>query len=230
MVEEKEAKVVTKEPEKKAEEVEEVVEKVGPQYGGILFTGWRREFTTFDRIDNVWSTRALESYTHNCLIEGNWWVDREICNFKFAYDYFLNEAAWGGMLCESWEQPDPLTVIFNIRKGVRWQNKAPLNGREFVAEDVKLFFERLLTGPRLEKHVLQNIKEITCPDKYTVKFTLRVADYTSLQKIAFEKVDAHELWEQYGDLRHWSTVIGTGAFTLEDYVMGTSMSFKANPD
>jgi ABC-type transport system substrate-binding protein len=49
-----------------------------------------------------------------------------------------------GDLAESWEQPDDLTYIFKLRPGVKWQNIAPVNGRELVAEDVKYSFERIL--------------------------------------------------------------------------------------
>jgi ABC-type transport system substrate-binding protein len=42
-----------------------------------------------------------------------------------------------GDLAESWEVADDgLMYTFNLRKGVKWQNVPPLNGREFVADDV----------------------------------------------------------------------------------------------
>ena len=41
-----------------------------------------------------------------------------------------------GMLAESWEQPDPETIVFHLRQGVRWHDIPPVNGREFVADDV----------------------------------------------------------------------------------------------
>ena len=47
-------------------------------------------------------------------------------------------------LAESWDTPDPLTIIFNIRKGMHWHDKAPMNGREFTADDVVFNFHRLL--------------------------------------------------------------------------------------
>ena len=49
-----------------------------------------------------------------------------------------------GQLAESWSQPDPLTVIVNVRQGVRWHDKAPMNGRELTAQDVEFNFHRLL--------------------------------------------------------------------------------------
>src|SRR5262247_1124227 len=43
-------------------------------------------------------------------------------------------------VAESWTQPSDTTFIFKLRKGVRWHNKPPVNGRELTAEDVKYTF------------------------------------------------------------------------------------------
>src|SRR5919108_1926410 len=47
-------------------------------------------------------------------------------------------------LAERWEEPDDTTVIFYLRRGVRWHNKPPVNGREFTADDVKFTYDRFL--------------------------------------------------------------------------------------
>ena len=47
-------------------------------------------------------------------------------------------------LAERWEEPDDTTVVFHLRKGVKWHNKSPQR-REFVAEDVKFTYDRFLT-------------------------------------------------------------------------------------
>src|SRR5262249_4244962 len=47
-----------------------------------------------------------------------------------------------GDLAESWQpSPDNRVWTFKLRQGVKWQNVAPLNGRELVAADVKYCFE-----------------------------------------------------------------------------------------
>ena len=46
-------------------------------------------------------------------------------------------------LAESWSQPDPLTYIFKLRKGVRFQNLPPVNGRELTSADVKYSLRRM---------------------------------------------------------------------------------------
>ena len=48
-------------------------------------------------------------------------------------------------LAERWEEPDDTTYVFYLRRGVRWHNKPPVNGRELVAEDVKFTFDRFLS-------------------------------------------------------------------------------------
>src|SRR5438093_1422905 len=45
-------------------------------------------------------------------------------------------------LAESWEvSPDAKTLTFHLRKGVKYQDLPPLNGREFTSADVKWTLE-----------------------------------------------------------------------------------------
>ena len=50
-----------------------------------------------------------------------------------------------GDLAESWTQPNETTYVFKLRRGVRWQNKPPVNGRELTAEDVVYSMDRFRT-------------------------------------------------------------------------------------
>ena len=43
----------------------------------------------------------------------------------------------------SWEQPDGNTTIFHLRQGVLWHDLPPVNGREFVADEVVYHFQRI---------------------------------------------------------------------------------------
>src|SRR5262245_33755363 len=40
-------------------------------------------------------------------------------------------------IAERWEFPTPTTVVFRLRKGVRFHKKPPVDGREVAAGDVK---------------------------------------------------------------------------------------------
>ena len=46
-------------------------------------------------------------------------------------------------LAESWEQLDALTYKFVLRKGIKWQNLPPVNGRELTSADVKYSLRRM---------------------------------------------------------------------------------------
>jgi len=77
-------------------------------------------------------------------------------------------------LAERWDEPDDTTYIFHLRKGVRWHNKPPVNGRELVAEDVKFTFDRFLTEPgNPERQLLEAVDRVEVVDRYTVKFLLK---------------------------------------------------------
>jgi peptide/nickel transport system substrate-binding protein len=79
-------------------------------------------------------------------------------------------------LAESWETPDPLTYIFHLRPGVRFQNGQPLTAR-----DVKWTFDSLITGKiRSAKASTFNlVSHIDAPDDHTVIFHLK-EPYASL--------------------------------------------------
>src|SRR6187200_3499827 len=79
-----------------------------------------------------------------------------------------------GDLAESWTQPNETTYVFKLRRGVRWHNKPPVNGRELTAEDVKFSFDRFLTekGNPL-KFMLDPVDRVEVVDRYTVRFRLK---------------------------------------------------------
>ena len=79
-----------------------------------------------------------------------------------------------GDLAESWTQPNDTTYVFKLRKGVRWHNKPPVNGRELTAEDVKYTFDRFVTiKGNANADMLESVDKVEAVDKYTVKFTLK---------------------------------------------------------
>jgi peptide/nickel transport system substrate-binding protein len=78
-----------------------------------------------------------------------------------------------GDLAESWSQPNELTYVFKLRKGVRFHNKPPVNGREVTAEDVVYSIERFRTVKgNANAYMLSSVDKVEAPDKYTVRLTL----------------------------------------------------------
>ena len=137
-------------------------------------------------------------------------------------------------LAERWEEPDDTTVVFHLRRGVRWHNKPPVNGRELTAEDVRFTFDRFLTekGNPL-KFTLDPVDRVEVVDRYTVQFRLKEPFVWFLNMLANPTgtwIVAREVVEKYGDLRRPETAIGTGPFTLERYEPNVKAVFRRNPN
>jgi peptide/nickel transport system substrate-binding protein len=137
-------------------------------------------------------------------------------------------------LAERWETPDETTYIFHLRKGVKWQNKPPVNGRELVAEDVKFSYDRFLTEKgNADRYILELVDRIEVVDRYTVKFLLKEPYVWLLDVLANPRsmwILAPEVMEKYGDFKKVESAIGTGPFLLERYEPNVKTVFKRNPD
>jgi peptide/nickel transport system substrate-binding protein len=138
-----------------------------------------------------------------------------------------------GDLAESWTQPNETTYIFKLRKGVRWQNKPPVNGRELTAEDVVYSVERFrtITG-NANAYMLSSLDKVEAPDKYTVKFTLKEPYVWFLDMLANSHavaIIAKECVEKFGDLKKPESAVGSGPWMLDSYRPNVGYTFVRNP-
>lgn len=134
-------------------------------------------------------------------------------------------------LAESWEQPDDLTYIFKLRQGVMFHKIPPVNGREAVAEDVVYSFNRQRTPGFPNSSYLAGVSKIEALDRYRVKITLSEPDADFLQSVSDArcKVIAHEVVEQYGDLKQ-APVIGTGPWIFDKEEPDSLFTAVRNPE
>lgn len=126
-----------------------------------------------------------------------------------------------GQLAQRWEVVSPTEFVFHLRRGVKWHNKPPVNGRELVANDVVFSMERIRTNnPRfLSRSALVSVDQITAVDPYTVKFTLKTPNASFLTVLSGESIIimAPEAVQQFDTkFNNPDTVIGTGPFVLAD--------------
>ena len=208
-----------------------------PEYGGTL-------------------TWAAVAYPENSDV---WWVGGWAPHFisgvneQLAYaDWAISRDIWRGMsetpemmrgaLAESWSMPDDTTFIWNIRQGVYWDNKAPVNGREFDAYDVEWNYHRYLgmgdftedgPSPKLgEVTAGLEIESVTATDKWTVVVKLTKPNLLALQNMLINYLFAYprEVVEKYGDYKDWRNAVGTGPWRLTDLVKGSSVTWEKNPN
>src|SRR5262245_32232794 len=139
-----------------------------------------------------------------------------------------------GDLAESWSQPNDTTYVFKLRRGVKWHNKPPVNGRELTADDVVFSVNHFLTVKgNANAYMLKSVDKVEAPDKYTVKFTLKEPFVWFLDMISNPHavaIVAKEVVEKYGDLKKPESVIGTGPWMLDSYRPNVGLTYVRNPN
>jgi peptide/nickel transport system substrate-binding protein len=171
------------------------------------------------------------------LMSGDWYSGPAGAS-KVAWLYAEQEAPqyMTKGLAESWDIPNPSTLICHIRKGIMWQDKPPVNGREVTADDIKWSWERLMNTAT--SGLAQIIRDQaggkitwTAVDKYTLKCEYAKPDIRSmLTLLDWYRHTAREVIEKYGNQNDWKNVVGNGPFLLTDYVEGSSITYTSNPN
>lgn len=145
-------------------------------------------------------------------------------------EYPYGEAPLVGDLAESWEiSDDLLTYTFNLRDQVFWHDVAPVNGRQFVADDVVATFERI-QNEGFQRFMLQNVTAIEAPDDLTVVLKLS-APFTPL----LNYMASHHMWIMpregvEGEYDVSKTVIGTGPFIMTKWEQNITTEYERNPN
>jgi len=133
-------------------------------------------------------------------------------------------------LAEKWEQtkPDATEFVFTFRKGVKWQNKEPVNGRDFTAEDVKLVFERY-GASGVQKDFFATVDKMEAPDASTLKVTLKEPYVDFPASVAtYAYITPRELWMNSDKIM--TEAVGTGPFIRDSWTPKQGSTFSRNPD
>ncbi len=211
-----------------------------PEYGGTMTFAVRREPPTTDPMFGGGSSRGVDGVSEK-LGMVNWGIDRSEYDLTGAFFYFP-PSVLTGRLAESWETPDPTTIVFKIRQGVHWHKKAPMSGRELTAQDIEYNFHRVwglgsgfTAPPETYTGALAKLpyESVTATDKYTVVFKLKQPQLGALELILIDWgafILPPEVIQQQGDVKEWRNLVGTGPFMLTDWVDGSSTTWTRNPD
>ncbi|AXC15054.1 Oligopeptide ABC transporter, periplasmic oligopeptide-binding protein OppA [Acidisarcina polymorpha] len=97
-------------------------------------------------------------------------IDALIFDALVRRDEHFNIQPW---LAQSWETPDPLTVVFHLRSGVHFHDGRPLSSK-----DVQWTIMSILNGkvPTVKSQAYRNVDHIDTPDPLTAVFHLKKAD------------------------------------------------------
>jgi peptide/nickel transport system substrate-binding protein len=130
-------------------------------------------------------------------------------------------------LAESWSQPDPRTLVFKLRRGVKFHD-----GTAFDAEAARFNFERMKTEPKsVRKGEVANIDTVEVVDSHTIKVKLKRPDAALLATLtdrAGMMVSPKVVQERGAELGRNARGAGTGPFEFVEWVRDSHLVIKRN--
>lgn len=202
-----------------------------PRSGGRLNLRLSGDFTSFDTTLGAGRDPVIARHVRNRLL-----------GYKTGPDVKYEDAVLGPELAERWEvSPDARTYTFHLRKGVKWHDLPPVNGRELTSADVKTSFDYWgRTGQFADKKMkasrvtdpIEGLEKITTPDPYTVVLSYRAPFVPLAHHMASAPsviMPAELLEAEGGHPTH--SVIGTGAYYLDEAAgqKGTRYVWRKHP-
>ena len=208
-----------------------------PEYGGTITYALLADPASPDSFLSDHAALIIVGPVLEKLALGDWATPRD----EWDFQYHTPPTNTRGALAESWSHPDPLTYVINLRQGVHWHNKTPMNGRELTADDIVYNYHRFTgTGSGFTEpsvNAIQwkgvQIESITATDDSTVVFRLKEPSLGALLPI----LDGHayctyppEVIKEHGDAHDWRNLVGTEPMMLTDLTKGSSITWDKNPD
>lgn len=215
-----------------------------PKYGGSMSIRELGDPLCCDSAANMMMTNTLGlNYVYEQLLKFDWTKGPAGTGEYSNHAYTSPEAQMGPELVESVEKPSPEVWILHIRQGVHYQKTGTeagklVNGREMTADDIVKTYERLIHGPNAAIKVLQPrvaaamTVEKTGQWEVTMKTPVQpvTAQWWVIEGGGYGFMYPPELIDKYGDLNNWKNTVGTGAWMVTDWVIGSSVTLKRNPD
>jgi len=129
-------------------------------------------------------------------------------------------------LVESWQNPDPKTLVLKLRSGIKFHD-----GTDFNAEAVKVNFDRMAGGePKsVRKGEVANVASTDVVDPVTVKLNLKQPDSTLLAALtdrAGMMISPAALQKLGPELERNATGAGTGPFEFVEWIKDDHLTLK----
>jgi len=192
-----------------------------PQDGGIFRYSLPSDARSLDpQAQSSFNTHVAVGSTYSKLVD-----------FDTGPDVPYGSPQLEGDLAEKWGPSDEgRTWTFNLRHGVRFHDKPPVNGREFTADDVLCTMQRIRELPGHQLNLISMVQDISAPDPYTVVFRL-AEPYAEFD----QNMANHFMWilpceGTRGEFDLNTTAIGTGPFVLDKWERDRERVLSANPN
>jgi len=206
-----------------------------PQYGGTYIYCVATDIQGFDNTYTYPYLTTTLNITNEPLMAGDWSkgpAGTKEVSWQILGVTFLKFSQM--RLAESWDRPDDQTLIFHIRKGIHFQNKPPVAGRELDAYDVEYSLKRCFETAGSYLNFTYTGADAPTSIKATDKWTVEVKCNTGKQGPLFIvcagyiDVFPRDGVPAGGNFKDWKSSSGTGAFMITDYVPNSSSTYVKN--
>lgn len=183
-----------------------------PRVGGALRVAMESESRT---MDPVRSGQRIERVVYYNMYESLVGIDEKLVIKP--------------LLATKWETPDPKTLVFTLRQGVKFHD-----GTEFNADAVKFNIDRVLTAassPR--KSELASVASVEVRDPSTVVFHLKNPDAALLSQLVDRAgmiLSPDAIKKGGADFERKPLGAGTGPFSFVEWKRDDHLTLKRNPN
>jgi peptide/nickel transport system substrate-binding protein len=126
-------------------------------------------------------------------------------------------------LAQTWDQPDPRTLIFHLRQGIYFHDGRPLTSRD-VVWTINSMRDGTVISPKAATYA--SVDSIDAPDARTVTFHLKHPDNFLLRNLSTE---AMGIVPQGSGRDFWRHPVGTGPFRFVSQQIDQDVILERNP-
>jgi peptide/nickel transport system substrate-binding protein len=126
-------------------------------------------------------------------------------------------------LATGWQKVSDTVTEYKLRQGVNFSN-----GQPFTADDVVFTYQTTMNEKLAISSLIGNIKDVSAVDPATVRITTDGPDPILESRLALMFIVPRQYYQQVGTDGFAQKPVGTGRFTIDQFVPNQSMVLKAN--
>jgi len=210
-----------------------------PQYGGKLTvygSSQEADPASPDIKDGFWPPRYI-MFIEEHLLMGDFakYGPRGTNEYPFVSIAYIPDEFLAGNLIESWEIT-PKKTVWHVRPGIYWHDVPHVMGNrdlELTAADIVADLIYFSESPAGSKSWKPMFTKVYAQDKYTVVIETPDFNVDLMYIVGYEDRATYtppEMVTAPGGPSKWENRVGTGPYMFKEYVVGSHISYKRNPN